>query len=77
MSYDTMTQTEALEIVQAEAKSMGLGVLETLHFFMHYPHEFGSVETCAFRIALRGFRKLLAPADLHEFQSLLQPAESN
>ena len=63
MYYDTMTQTEALEIVQAEAKSMGLGVLETLHFFMHYPHEFGSVEKCAFNVALRGFQRLLAPVE--------------
>ena len=62
MYYDTMTQAEALEIVQAEAKSMGLGILETLQLFKVAPHEFGSVETCAFRIALRGFQRLLQPA---------------
>lgn len=63
MSYDTMTQAEALEIVQKEAKLMGLDVLETLRFFMHRPHEFGSVEKCAFNVALRGFQRLLAPAE--------------
>ena len=62
MSYDTMTQAEALEIVQKEAKSMNLGVLETLQLFKVAPHEFGSVEKCAFNVALRGFKRLLAPA---------------
>ena len=62
MSYDTMTQAEALEIVQAEAKSMGLGILETLQLFKVAPHEFGSVERCAFNVALRGFQRLLQPA---------------
>ena len=63
MYYDTMTQSEALEIVQAEAKSMGLGILETLQLFKVAPHEFGSVERCAFNVALRGFQRLLAPAE--------------
>lgn len=63
MSYDTMTTAEALEIVQAEAKSMGLGILETFQLFKVAPHEFGSVERCAFNVALRGFQRLLAPAE--------------
>jgi hypothetical protein len=63
LSYDTMTQAEALEIVQNEASSMGLGILETLQFYKANPHEFGSVERCAFNTALRGFRRLLAPAE--------------
>ena len=63
MYYDTMTQAEALEIVQAEAKSMGLGILETLQLFKRHPEEFGSVERCAFNVALRGFQRLLAPAE--------------
>jgi hypothetical protein len=57
-----MSQKEALDIVQKEAESMGLGILETLQLFKRHPEEFGSVETCAFRIALRGFQRLLAPA---------------
>jgi hypothetical protein len=63
MQFETMSQAEALEIVQTEAKSMGLGILETLQFFKANPHEFGSVERCAFNTALRGFQRLLAPAE--------------
>ena len=65
MIVETMSRAEALEIIQAEASSMGLGILETIQFFRANPHEFGSVEKCAFNITLR---------DLHR---LLQPAESN
>ena len=61
MIIDTMTQAEALEIVQNEAQSMGLGILETLQFYKANPHEFGSVERCAFNTALRGFQRLLQP----------------
>ena len=60
MSYDTMSQAEALEIIQAEAKSMGLGILETLQFMDRNLFEFGSVERCAFRVAMRGFQRLFA-----------------
>ncbi len=60
MSYDTMSQAEALEIIQAEAKSMGLGILETLQLMDRNLFEFGSVERCAFRVAMRGFRQLFA-----------------
>jgi hypothetical protein len=63
MQFETMTQAEALEIVQNEASSMGLGILETLQLFKQAPHEFGSVERCAFNTALRGFQRLLAPAE--------------
>jgi hypothetical protein len=63
LSYDTMTQAEVLHIVQTEAESMGLGILETLQFYKANPHEFGSVERCAFNTALRGFQRLLAPAE--------------
>ena len=61
MQFETMTQKEALDIVQKEAESMGLGILETLQLFKQAPHEFGSVERCAFNTALRGFQRLLAP----------------
>ena len=60
MSYDTMSQAEALEIIQAEDKSMGLGILETLQLMDRNLFEFGSVERCAFRVAMRGFRQLFA-----------------
>ena len=60
MSYDTMSQAEALEIIQQEAKSMGLGILETLQFMDRNLFEFGSVERCAFRVAMRGFQRLFA-----------------
>ena len=60
MSYDTMSQAEALEIIQAEAKSMGLGILETLQLMDRNLFEFGSVERCAFRVAMRGFQRLFA-----------------
>ncbi len=63
MQFETMTQAEALEIVQNEASSMGLGILETLQLFKQAPHEFGSVEKCAFNTALRGFQRLLAPVE--------------
>ena len=61
MIIETMTQTEALEIVQKEAESMGIGILETFQLFRRHPEEFGSVERCAFNTALRGFQRLLAP----------------
>ena len=60
MSYDTMSQAEALEIIQAEAKSLGLGILETLQLMDRNLFEFGSVERCAFRVAMRGFQRLFA-----------------
>ena len=60
MSYDTMSQAEALEIIQQEANSMGLGILETLQLMDHNLFEFGSVERCAFRVAMRGFQRLFA-----------------
>ncbi len=60
MSYDTMSQAEALGIIQAEANSMGLGILETLQLMDRNLFEFGSVERCAFRVAMRGFQKLFA-----------------
>ena len=63
MQFETMSQAEALEIVQNEASSMGLGILETLQLFKVAPHEFGSVERCAFNTALRGFQRLLQPAE--------------
>jgi hypothetical protein len=63
MQFETMTQKEALDIVQKEAESMGLGILETLQLFKRYPEEFESVERCAFNTALRGFQRLLAPAE--------------
>jgi hypothetical protein len=39
---------------------MGLGILETLQLMDRNLFEFGSVERCAFRVAMRGFRQLFA-----------------
>jgi len=61
MQYETMTRAEALQVIQAEADSMGLGILETIQFFRANPHEFGSVERCAFNITLRDLHRLLQP----------------
>ena len=63
MSYDTMTQAEALDIIQGEADSMGLGFLETMQFMQANLHEFGSVERCAFRVAFRGFQRLFQTSE--------------
>jgi len=60
MSYDTMSQTEALDIIQAIARQDGLGILETLQLMDRNLFEFDSVERCAFRVAMRGFRQLFA-----------------
>jgi len=60
MSYDTMSQTEALDIIQAIARQDGLGILETLQCMYRNLFEFDSVERCAFRVAMRGFRQLFA-----------------
>jgi len=60
MSYDTMSQTEALDIIQAIARQDGLGILETLQLMDRNLFEYDSVERCAFRVAMRGFRQLFA-----------------
>jgi hypothetical protein len=57
-----MTQAEALEIVQQEAKDMGLGLLETMTWMSENYEELDSVQKNAFRTAFRGFQRLLAPA---------------
>ena len=61
-SFETMTQAEALEIVQQEAKDMGLGLLETMTWMSENYEELDSVQKNAFRTAFRGFQRLLAPA---------------
>ena len=61
-SYETMTQAEALDIVQQEAKDMGLGLLETMTWMSDNYDELYSVQRNAFRTAFRGFQRLLAPA---------------
>ena len=61
-SYETMTQAEALDIVQQEAKDMGLGLLETMTWMSENYEELDSVQKNAFRTAFRGFQRLLAPA---------------
>ena len=61
-SYETMTQAEALDIVQQEAKDMGLGLLETMTWMSDNYDELDSVQRNAFRTAFRGFKRLLAPA---------------
>ena len=62
-SYETMTQAEALDIVQQEAKAMGLGLLETMTWMSDNYDELDSVQKNAFRTAFRGFQRLLAPAE--------------
>jgi hypothetical protein len=61
-SFETMTQAEALDIVQQEAKDMGLGLLETMTWMSDNYDELDSVQKNAFRTAFRGFQRLLAPA---------------
>jgi hypothetical protein len=61
-SYETMTQAEALDVVQQEAKAMGLGLLETMTWMSDNYDELDSVQRNAFRTAFRGFQRLLAPA---------------
>ena len=61
-SYETMTQAEALDIVQQEAKDMGLGLLETMTWMSDNYDELDSVQRNAFRTAFRGFQRLLALA---------------
>ena len=61
-SYETMTQAEALDIVQQEAKDMGLGLLETMTWMSDNYDELDSVQRNAFRTAFRGFQRLLAAA---------------
>ena len=62
MSCETMTQAMALDIVQREASDMGMPMLETLMFMGENLEEYGSVERCAYRTAMRGFQRLFAPA---------------
>jgi hypothetical protein len=57
-----MSQAEALEIVQQEAVSMGMGLLETMTWMSDNYDELDSVQKNAFRTAFRGFQRLLAPA---------------
>ena len=61
-AYETMSQAEALDIVQQEAKDMGLGLLETMTWMSDNYDELDSVQKNAFRTAFRGFQRLLAPA---------------
>ena len=60
--FETMTQAEALDIIQREASDMGMPILETLMFMGENLEEYGSVERCAYRTAMRGFQRLFAPA---------------
>ena len=61
-SFETMSQAEALEIVQQEATDMGEGILETMMYMRDNYEELDSVQKNAFRTAFRGFQRLLAPA---------------
>ena len=62
MSCETMTQAMALEIIQKEATQMGLPMLETLIWMTDNYEELDSIEKVAYRTAMRGFQRLLAPA---------------
>lgn len=59
---NTMTQAEALDIIQREASDMGMPMLETLMFMGENLEEYDSVQRCAYRTAMRGFQALFAPA---------------
>jgi len=61
-SFETMAQSEALEIIQQEARDMGMGILETLTWMSDNYDELDSVQRNAFRTAFRGFQRLFAPA---------------
>ena len=61
-SFETMSQAEALEIVQQEATDLGLPMLEALTWMSDNYDELDSVQKNAFRTAFRGFQRLLAPA---------------
>ena len=60
-SCESMTQAEALEIIQQEATDMGEGILETMMYMRDNFYELDSVQKNAFRTAFRGFQRLLAP----------------
>jgi hypothetical protein len=57
-----MTQAMALDIIQKEATAMGLPMLETLTWMTDNYEELDSIEKVAYRTAMRGFQRLLAPA---------------
>jgi hypothetical protein len=57
-----MSQAEALNIIQNEATEMGLPMLETLTWMTDNYEELDSIEKVAYRTAMRGFKRLLAPA---------------
>jgi hypothetical protein len=57
-----MTQSMALEIIQKEATAMGLPMLEALTWMTDNYEELDSIEKAAYRTAMRGFQRLLAPA---------------
>ena len=62
MSCETMTQAMALDIIQKEATAMGLPLLEALTWMTDNYEELDSIEKVAYRTAMRGFNRLLAPA---------------
>ena len=61
-SFETMSQGEALEIIDEEADALGMPVLETLMWMQDNYHELDSVQKNAFRTVFRGFQRLFAPA---------------
>lgn len=60
MTYETMTQSEALSIVSEFSTSTGMGLLETMEWMQENYEELDSVEKCAFKTAFRGFQQLFA-----------------
>ena len=61
MQYETMTQSEALNVVSEFSTSTGMGLLETMEWMQENYHELDSVEKCSFRTAFRGFQRLFQP----------------
>lgn len=59
----TMNFTQAMEIINVIKEDQGEGLLETLQYMDGNLDQFESHERAAFRLVMREFGKLLAPAN--------------
>lgn len=57
-----MNFTQAMDIICAIKETFGEGLLETLQYMQDNLDDFSDNERQAFRVVMRDFRKLLAPA---------------
>ena len=60
MMVESMSQADALAIIQENSTSMGLSLLETMDWMQNNLQELDSVEKCAFRTVLRGYQQFFA-----------------